>query len=108
VYVHVTLSTAVEFTFRGARSLPGRIGEGAGPVSQDSLAEAFSHLPEHPDGISSELFVDFASKAAAGMLNCGNWLSKRGCWSGGLPIGPACAMLHTSENGARTEFEAAI
>jgi len=64
-YNFVTLNTAVKFAFRGARWLPGRIGQGADPVSQDSIAEALAYASEHADGISPELFVDFIFNDAA-------------------------------------------
>jgi hypothetical protein len=69
-YNYITLNTAVKFAIRGARWLPGRIGQGADPVSQDSIAEALAYASEHPDGIFPELFVDsILNDAAKGFGN---------------------------------------
>jgi hypothetical protein len=64
-YNSSTLNTAVKFAFRGARWLPGRLGQGADPVCQDSIAEALAYASEHADGISPEFFVDFIFNGAA-------------------------------------------
>jgi hypothetical protein len=36
------IRTAIQFALRGARWIPGRIGQGASPISQDSIAEGIA------------------------------------------------------------------
>jgi hypothetical protein len=44
---------------RGARWIPGRVGHGASPISQDSISEGIAYAAEHPDGIAPERFVHY-------------------------------------------------
>jgi hypothetical protein len=87
------------------------MGQRTDPVGQDSITEALAYASEHPDGISSERFVDFIFNDAAtrfGNVGLRELAGQTGMlgWGGGLPIGPICATLRAAESGARTGFEA--
>jgi hypothetical protein len=44
------IRTAIQFELRGARRIPRRIGQGASPISHDSIAEGIAYAAEHADG----------------------------------------------------------
>ena len=62
---HVSIATAVRFTLRGCRWIPGRIGHTADAVSQDSIADGIVYACEHPDGVDPLVFVDYIFSHAA-------------------------------------------
>jgi hypothetical protein len=108
-YSHCKGRTAIQFALRGARWMLGRIGQGASPISQDSIAEGIAYAAEHPDGIAPERFVHYVFDSASsirssGDTNCGNWTLARGCWIGGRRHGESCARLIGLANGANAGF----
>jgi hypothetical protein len=59
------ISTTVKFAFREGKLVPGRVGEGADPVGQDSIAEALACVSEHQKGIAPSCFVNIIFNDAA-------------------------------------------
>jgi hypothetical protein len=67
-YNHDRIRTAIHFALRGARWIPGRIGWGSSPISQDSIAEGIVYAAEHPDGIAPERFIDHVFDSASSIF----------------------------------------
>lgn len=58
-YNRVSIGTAVRFTLKGCKWIPGNSGQSADSVSQDSIADAIVFACEHPDGVDPLVFVEY-------------------------------------------------
>ena len=73
---HVSVGTAIRFTLRGSRWIPGRAGQAVDSISQDSIVDAIVFASEHANGVDPSVFVESLFSRAAllfGMLNCATW-----------------------------------
>jgi hypothetical protein len=64
------IKTSIELALRGVGWGPGRTGQGASPISQDSAMEGLAWAYEHGQGVLPEEFVHYLFESSAS--KCGS------------------------------------